>query len=194
MPRNSRSIAPKRAQTFWSNECPLFDQRLNVFFRLAYSSTCVSYLSTGLSVIVLNLVPVLTILFGWFPIALNFWSVVGITAYYISLNLLSFYCHSWSHYKVCVFFSCLGSFGCCFRRWFGQHGVPHLAQPALVLLPLLVALQGVFVCLFVYFMRGMATRIPALSLASCSNKQTTAACRRTGWPTAATSSSYNEAM
>lgn len=88
-------------QVFWSRECPLFDGRLNLFYRLAYSSTCVSYLSTGLSVIVLNLVPVLTILFGWFPIALNFYTVVGITAYFAALNALSYYCLSWSHYKVC---------------------------------------------------------------------------------------------
>lgn len=87
-------------QVFWSRECPLFDGRLNLFYRLAYSSTCVSYLSTGLSVIVLNLVPVLTILFGWFPIALNFYTVVGITAYFAALNALSYYCLSWSHYKV----------------------------------------------------------------------------------------------
>lgn len=87
-------------QVFWSNECPLFDGRLNIFYRLAYSSTCISYLSTGLSVIVLNLVPVLTILFGYFPIALNIYTVVGITAYYGSLNALSYYCLSWSHYKV----------------------------------------------------------------------------------------------
>lgn len=85
---------------FWSRECPLFDGRLNLFYRLAYSSTCVSYLSTGLSVIVLNLVPVLTILFGWFPIALNFYTVVGITAYFAALNAMSFYCLSWSHFKV----------------------------------------------------------------------------------------------
>ena len=51
-------------QTFYSNECPLWDERLNIFFRLAYSSTCIGYLSTGLSVPVLTLVPVLTILFG----------------------------------------------------------------------------------------------------------------------------------
>ena len=87
-------------QMFWSSECPLFDKRLNLFFRLAYSSTCVSYLSTGLSVIVLNIVPVLTILVGWFPITLNFYTVVGITAYFGALNALSYYCLSWSHYKV----------------------------------------------------------------------------------------------
>lgn len=89
-------------QVFWSRECPLFDNRLNLFYRLAYSSTCVSYLSTGLSVIVLNIVPVLTILIGWFPITLNFYTVVGITAYFGALNALSYYCLSWSHYKVCV--------------------------------------------------------------------------------------------
>jgi cellulose synthase/poly-beta-1,6-N-acetylglucosamine synthase-like glycosyltransferase len=87
-------------QVFWSRECPLFDKRLNLFYRLSYSSTCVSYLSTGLSVIVLNVVPVLTILIGWFPITLNFYTVVGITAYYGALNALSYYCLSWSHYKV----------------------------------------------------------------------------------------------
>jgi endoglucanase len=86
-------------QVFWSEECPLFDQRLNIFQRLAYSSTCASYLSAGLSVPVLNLVPVLTILFGWFPIALNANTVIAITAYYVTLNTLSFYCLSWSHYK-----------------------------------------------------------------------------------------------
>ena len=49
-------------------------------------STC-----AGLAVPVLTLVPVLTILFGWFPIALNFDTVIGITIYYAALNFLSFY-------------------------------------------------------------------------------------------------------
>jgi endoglucanase len=86
-------------QVFWSRECPLTDRRLGIFFRLAYSSTCVAYLSTGLSVIVLNLVPVLTILFGYFPIALNLFTVIAITAYYGALNALSYACLSWGHYK-----------------------------------------------------------------------------------------------
>jgi hypothetical protein len=42
---------------------------------------------------------VLTILFGWFPIALNLWAVLGITVYYGSLSALGYYCLSWSHYK-----------------------------------------------------------------------------------------------
>lgn len=87
-------------QVFWGPECPLIDRRLSLFNKLAYSSTCVSYLSTGISVPVLNLVPMLTIHFGWFPIALNFWTVASITAYYCALNALSFYCRSYSHFKV----------------------------------------------------------------------------------------------
>ena len=73
-------------------------------YRLAFSSTCIAYLSTGLSVIVLNLVPVLTILFGYFPIALNFLTVIAITAYYGALNALSYACLSWGHYKVRFFY------------------------------------------------------------------------------------------
>lgn len=34
-------------QTFWSPQCPLFDRRLGIFFRLTYSSTCLSYISAG---------------------------------------------------------------------------------------------------------------------------------------------------
>ena len=55
---------------------------------------------------VLTLVPVLTILFGWFPIALNFDTVIGITIYYAALNFLSFYSHSWSHYKARALTTC----------------------------------------------------------------------------------------
>ena len=76
-------------------------------YRLAFSSTCIAYLSTGLSVIVLNLVPVLTILFGYFPIALNFLTVIAITAYYGALNALSYACLSWGHYKVRFFIGVL---------------------------------------------------------------------------------------
>ena len=86
-------------QVFWSRECPLFDRRLNLFFKLAYSSTCIAYLSTGLSAVIITLVPILTILFGYFPIALNWWTVIAITAYYVGLNILSYACFSWNHYK-----------------------------------------------------------------------------------------------
>ena len=66
-------------QVFWSSECPLIDSRLNLFYRLAYSSTCLTYLSAGLSVPVLAAVPILTLCFGIFPITLNFYTVLAIT-------------------------------------------------------------------------------------------------------------------
>ena len=46
----------------------------------------------------MTLVPIVTLLFGYFPIALNFWTVVGITVYYISLNFLTYYCTSLKHF------------------------------------------------------------------------------------------------
>ena len=47
--RSSSGRAGARATSRCSTapECPLFDRRLNPFFRLAYSSTCIGYLSTG---------------------------------------------------------------------------------------------------------------------------------------------------
>ena len=84
---------------FYSKECPLFDRRLSLFYRLTYSSTCMAYLSAGLSVITLNIVPWLTILFGYFPIALNLWTVVAITGHYLALNTLAYWCNSWNLYK-----------------------------------------------------------------------------------------------
>jgi hypothetical protein len=40
------------------------------------------------------LVPIMTLLFGYFPIALNFWTVVAITVYYTALHALTYYCRS----------------------------------------------------------------------------------------------------
>ena len=34
-------------QTFWSEQCPLIDRRLGLFYQLCYSSTCLSYISAG---------------------------------------------------------------------------------------------------------------------------------------------------
>lgn len=85
-------------QTFWSRQCPLIDTRLGLFYRLAYSATCVSYISAGVSVPVMALVPIVTLLFGLFPIVLNFWTVVGITVYYVSLHATTYYCTSIKHY------------------------------------------------------------------------------------------------
>jgi endoglucanase len=38
-------------QTFWSKQCPLVDRRLGLFFQLCYSSTCLSYISAGWSLL-----------------------------------------------------------------------------------------------------------------------------------------------
>lgn len=42
----------------------------------------------------MTLVPIVTLLFGYFPIALNLWTVIAITLYYISLHMLTYYCKS----------------------------------------------------------------------------------------------------
>lgn len=42
----------------------------------------------------MTMVPIVTLCFGFFPIALNFWTVVAITIYYISLHMLTFYVSS----------------------------------------------------------------------------------------------------
>jgi Glycosyl hydrolase family 9 len=45
------------------------------------------------------LVPIVTLLFGYFPIALNFWTVVAITVYYVALHALTFYCRSMREFR-----------------------------------------------------------------------------------------------
>ena len=86
-------------QTFWSKECPLTDGKLTMFNRLAYSSSCLSYMTSGISVPVMTAVPIVTLLVGYFPITLDFWTVTAITAYYVSMNALTFYCNNASHMK-----------------------------------------------------------------------------------------------
>jgi cellulose synthase/poly-beta-1,6-N-acetylglucosamine synthase-like glycosyltransferase len=86
-------------QTFWSEECPLTDGQLTMFNRLAYSSSCLSYMTSGISVPVMTAVPIVTLLVGYFPITLDFWTVSAITAYYVSMNALTYYCASASHMK-----------------------------------------------------------------------------------------------
>ena len=44
-----------------------------------------------MAVPVMTLVPIVTLLFGYFPIALNLPTVTAITAYYVSLHALTFY-------------------------------------------------------------------------------------------------------
>lgn len=41
----------------------------------------------------------LTLLFGIFPIVLTLRTVIAITIYYSSFQLLTFHCYSFAHYK-----------------------------------------------------------------------------------------------
>jgi len=84
-------------QTFWSRECPLLRGGLSPFQRVMYSSTCLSYLSAGLAAPAMTLVPVVTLLFGYFPMAMGVWTVAGITAYYVSMHALTYCCASRKH-------------------------------------------------------------------------------------------------
>lgn len=78
-------------QTFFTLEtCPLLNPGLDFLYKIAYSSTCVSYVSAALSVPIMTIVPIVTLMFGYFPVSLNFWTVLGITVYYGALNIMSY--------------------------------------------------------------------------------------------------------
>lgn len=86
-------------QTFWSRQCPLVDFRLGLFYQLTYSSTCISYISAAVAVPVMTLMPIVTLCFGYFPIALNLWTVIAITVYYLALHALTFYVKSTKEFR-----------------------------------------------------------------------------------------------
>lgn len=96
-------------QTFWSRRCPLFDARMTLFHRITYSSTCLSYLSAGLATPAMALVPVVTLLFGYFPISMNLWTVIGITAHYGSMNALTYGCATSRKHAVALWLSNVGT-------------------------------------------------------------------------------------
>ena len=50
--------------------------------------------AAALAVPTMALVPIITLLFGYFPIALNFPTVTAITAYYGALHAVAYYCKS----------------------------------------------------------------------------------------------------
>ena len=78
-------------QTFWKWEtCPLIQRTLDPFDRIMYSSTCVMYLSAALTTPFMTFIPIVTLLVGYFPVALNFWTVLGITVYYSAITLVTF--------------------------------------------------------------------------------------------------------
>lgn len=47
----------------------------------------------------MTLVPIITLLFGYFPIALNLLTVVAITVYYVALHAVTFYCRSMREFR-----------------------------------------------------------------------------------------------
>ena len=53
----------------------------------------------ALAVPLMTLVPIITLLFGFFPIALNLPTVAAITAYYAALHALTFYCRSGREFR-----------------------------------------------------------------------------------------------
>jgi hypothetical protein len=88
------------ARAFWSRDCPLVASRLGPFARAAYCAAAASACATGLCILALNAVPVVAVLTGFFPVALNLYSVIGVTAFYAAMGALSYYCLTWSHLKV----------------------------------------------------------------------------------------------
>ena len=53
----------------------------------------------ALAVPTMTLVPIVTLLFGYFPIALNFLTVVALTVYYVALHMLTYYCRSMREFR-----------------------------------------------------------------------------------------------
>ena len=100
-------------QTFWSKRCPLLDESLSWFYRVMYSSTCVSYLSAGVSTPAMTLVPVITVVFGYFPISINLPTVAAATAYYVAVNAMMYHCTSAKH-ATALWFSNVGT---CLLFW-----------------------------------------------------------------------------
>jgi hypothetical protein len=53
----------------------------------------------ALAVPAMTLVPIITLLFGYFPIALNLPTVLAITIYYTALHALTYYCKSMREFR-----------------------------------------------------------------------------------------------
>ena len=47
----------------------------------------------------MTLVPIITLLFGYFPIALNLMTVIAITVYYVALHSVTYYCRSMREFR-----------------------------------------------------------------------------------------------
>lgn len=96
-------------QTFFSSHCPMVQRGLSFGMRMMYSSVIVSYLACFTSTPLLMLVPCLTIWVGVFPIVINFYSAICVTAYYLSTTALMYYCRSRAHFQALWFASVCNS-------------------------------------------------------------------------------------
>ena len=84
----------------FSSKCPLFDRGLTPFHRLMTCSSVFSYMVNCIVTPGLWVVPIVSIWFGVFPIALNFWFALGITVYSVSLMLVQNCHHTFRPLKV----------------------------------------------------------------------------------------------
>lgn len=87
----------------------MLQKGLSAGMRLMYSSVIVSYLACFTSTPVLLVVPVVTIWLGVFPIVINFYAGVCVTAYFLASSALMFYARSHSHFKAMWFASVCNS-------------------------------------------------------------------------------------
>lgn len=86
-------------QTFWSDNCPLVNRDLGMIYRLFYASRALSLFAAGVYVPIFTLVPVVQLIFGYFPMTLDRWVVIGITVYYCVQTLMLYYCTSFKHMR-----------------------------------------------------------------------------------------------
>ncbi|KAK9785109.1 hypothetical protein WJX73_003901 [Symbiochloris irregularis] len=71
-----------------SDKCPLFIEELSLWKRILYSSGVWAYFVGALTTPFFIAVPLVTIWGGVFPIIVNQWAVIGLTAYFVSQHLL----------------------------------------------------------------------------------------------------------
>lgn len=90
-------------QLFYSNSCPLFDRGLPVLHRIFACSSIWSYVTCALTTPILILVPIFSVWLGFFPIALNMWTAIGLTVYLVTTQFVKFYHQSARHIRVLWF-------------------------------------------------------------------------------------------
>lgn len=82
-------------QVFFHNtHCPLFQHGLSYLQRIMYCQGVWSYIVGAISTPTFVCVPLVTIWAGVFPIVLNWWAALGLTAYYVATTLVSTLCEA----------------------------------------------------------------------------------------------------